>query len=432
MKELRELRAKVKFRSADPSPLSLTDIRELDPVEEIKVLTSEVKRRRRQTEEARRNCIRAEVEAQSARQKAELLEAEIERLRGELSQAETKQADADLVRENATLHQQLRQSQDQIKSLTHELQRSREDKKRQNERVSEVWGEVERLKRSIDSRRSLVPEERQDLSEYEGWIEEKSKLLTELNTARLSLETMHRELGFRDEAIQSLERSLEEESREREALLETLVANFALSSQPAEPPPESTSLFSPIIDIDPQAGSRRTLLSDVGSTGASFPRRQREESKEVHYASPDPLENLLHQSTGETMQDNKECEAATPPYESLWGESAYLRTPPTIHHDFEEEEKQGTPKRDEALSGRASRSSTPPRHYDRPISPAPQQNASQRVHNLTQPSQPTHYSIASTNPFQSSGEGDDFFDMMAQESEPRRKVYGSVPKSLFD
>mmetsp|Transcript_12255 Transcript_12255/g.23259 ORF Transcript_12255/g.23259 Transcript_12255/m.23259 type:complete len:450 (+) Transcript_12255:1108-2457(+) len=437
MKELRDLRTKVKLRSTDPSPASISEFKELEPIEEIKVLTSEVKRRKQQAEEARRNCIRAEVDAQSAKQKAALLEEEVARLRAELRQADTRQVDTEGQQEQIKLHQELRQAHEQINSLKQQLQQAKDEKKRQGERINEVWAEVERLKHNLDTHRSVHSDERHVRDDTEHWLREKESLLEDLKKSRITIENLMKELRDRDEAIMILERDLVEETRERVNLNEILLSNFAMSSQPAEPPPETTVRYSPIIvDILPQGGPRRQIVSDVGSTGTSFPKRQREESKEVHYASPDPLENLLHQSTGETIQDNKEFEAATPPHENPWGEpSPQLGSSltPTIHLDFEEEEKAGTPKRDEALSGRASRSSTPPRHYDKPSSPAPQQNVNLRAHQQPSHSQQSHYPSASTNPFQGSGDtGDDFFDMMAYDPEPRRVKYGAVPKTLFD
>lgn len=428
--ELRELRTRVKLRSTDPSPASIAECKELDPTEELMVLSSEVKRRRQQAEEARRNCTKAEVEAQTAKQKAALLEEEVARLRAELRQSEARQVDADMQADNARLQRDLNHANEQVSALATQLQRAKDEKQRQGERIAEVWGEVERLKHSIETHRTIQPDDRYDREDdHDNWLREKECLLEELRRARLTNETLMTRLRERDEAIMLLERDLAEESRERLNLNEILLSNFAMGSQPAEPPPESTVRYSPIIvDILPQPGSRRQIMSDVGSTGTSFPKRTREETKEVHYASPDPLENLLHQSTGETIQDNKEFEAATPPYENPWGEpSPQLSTGPhMLHFEFDEEEKQGTPKRDEALSGRASRSSTPPRHYDRQSSPAPQQNVSQR------PIQAAQQPAPSTNPFQGSGDtGDDFFDMMAVEPEPRRK-FGAVPKTLFD
>jgi hypothetical protein len=90
-------------------------------------------------------------------------------------------------------------------------------------------------------------------------------------------------------------------------------------------------------------------------------------------------------------------EAATPPLDTLWNDP--LAQISSLDDFIEEEEKAGTPKREDALT-RTSRSSTPPRY-----NPNEQVH---RVHNLTQPNAPMHYSVPSTQ-FQENAD-EDFFN----------------------
>ncbi|CAG9330170.1 unnamed protein product [Blepharisma stoltei] len=185
---------------------------------------------------------------------------------------------------------------------------------------------------------------------------------------------LYLEIQDKDEEIQQLDLQLNQLKLENDNLYEPF--NYEALSFPAEPPEPS---YSPVVDIHPQSTDR--LVSDVGSTGAwNSYQKSLEESKETHYASPDPFENLFHQSTGETSHHYKE-EPATPPLEYMESqeEPREDKTPPAsqrsfeIYQEVEESKETSTPKREDASSGRPSRNSTPPRiSYERNMSPAPQ------------------------------------------------------------
>lgn len=242
---------------------------------------------------------------------------------------------------------------------------------------------------------------------------------------------MKSEIQDRDNQISHLDRVTLQLHEENEQLAESF--NCQHTSQAAEPPQDS---YNPIVDLHPSV--QCPLVSDVGSTGAW---RTAEESK---HASPDPCENLLHQSTGATSQQVREdAEPPMPPLEDSPSHSFYENsTHQDYHREDSEEEKtplgrsfieedkeSGTPRREDALSGRASRTSTPPRvTYERINSPST--STSQRVHNLTSLAHPTHYSI----PRQSEHlfDPNDFFGEMQRESEERRKRPSNLPRNFFE
>lgn len=168
-----------------------------------------------------------------------------------------------------------------------------------------------------------------------------------------------------------------------------------------EPPIEDP--YAPIIEVMPSNSIySKNLISDVGSTGNLL--KQSEESKNLHYASPDPHENLLHQSTGETLQLLHESDqgAATPPNETQWGEQQEI----LVYENIEENKDPGTPKRDGSIRRNSSGSSTPHRYTD----------SIHRVHNLLNPS----------HVFE---DDNDFFTNLTRESRDKRKIEN---KSLFD
>ena len=87
--------------------------------------------------------------------------------------------------------------------------------------------------------------------------------------------------------------------------LASLMTTEVHSSQPEPPSPTYSGA---------NLQCNRRLLSDVGSTGAWAAHQKSLEENKAHFASPDPFESLFPQSTGETLQHNKE-EPATPPNE---------------------------------------------------------------------------------------------------------------------
>ena len=191
-----------------------------------------------------------------------------------------------------------------------------------------------------------------------------------------------------------------------EATVENSLLNGALQQSVPEPPLEDP--YPPIVEVMPSPMSYpKNLISDVGSTGNLL--KHCEESKALHYPSPDPHENLLHQSTGETMQVLIESDqgAATPPNETQWGEQLDLLG----YEGLEESKEPGTPKRDGSLRINSSGSSTPHRYTD----------SVHRVHNLIVPG------VYSMN----SEEDGDFFTNLTREAREKRKAE-PVNKSLFD
>ena len=245
-----------------------------------------------------------------------------------------------------------------------------------------------------------------------------SELNTELGKLNSQIEMVENEIQDKENQISHLDRVIIDLQEENE----NLAMNF---NQLSEPPPET---YNPIIDIHPQAG----LVSDVGSTGAWRP------VEENKHASPDPFENLFHQSTGATSQQfREEEELPMPPHDDrengensghqdFGREENGERTP---GRSLEEEKESGTPRREDALSSRASRSSTPPRvTYERNNSPSTHQ-ANQRVHNLTQLSNPTHYSIPRND---NSFDANDFFSEMHREIDERRRKHANLPRNFFE
>jgi prefoldin subunit 5 len=293
------------------------------------------------------------------------------------------------------------------------------------------------LTEEIEKLKNRPAKSSQSNQEIQAAIFEREKIRNELDSVLSEVESLNSVIQQKDETIDDLDKNLDILQKRNESLLEALNANYSQFSQPAEPPPEQSSLFMPIVDIYPQP-THSTLVADVGSTGAWIERD--EEQKEAHMASPDPFENLLHQATGETVyQLSEDIEAATPPIDQPWAFSSAQepeleserRTPPASQRSLREEESKGpgTPKREEARSRPSSRSSTPPRNMYERSSPAPQQPTSQRVHNLIQPQNPRHYSIP-CNPFSSSlePEDDDFFSQMMKETKKPKKM----PQSFFE
>lgn len=135
----------------------------------------------------------------------------------------------------------------------------------------------------------------------------------EILELRAELQSICSQIEEKDQEIEVLNNAISRIREESSGLLNS----GAYFSQPEPPPPINSS---------------RRLLSDVGSTGTWA--HKPEESKVSQFASPDPFENLFHQSTGETQHNNKE-EPATPPNEYTEERKIYI----------DEEEKVGTPKR---------------------------------------------------------------------------------------
>lgn len=235
-------------------------------------------------------------------------------------------------------------------------------------------------------------------------LKEKEDALGQLCTARQEVDTLMHIVQEKEEIIQVMERNHDELWKENEALLEALDSSVG----PAEPPPEVSSLYTPIVDIYPQFNQNtRNLMADVGSTGSSFA-KEYEETKEVQYASPDPTENLLHQSTGETTVQDIEYGAATPPQEQIYDESG--QETPT--HVWEWEERPRTPPRDQRTP-RTSGASTP--HRD----------------SFERTSSPQIFNLISSQNIQHIEEPEDFFSQMISEDSNRRG-YDTIPESLFD
>lgn len=191
----------------------------------------------------------------------------------------------------------------------------------------------------------------------------------------------------------------------REILEEVATENSLIqeSLQNSIPEPPLEDSYVPIVEVMPSYA--KNLISDVGSTGNLL--KNSEENK--HYPSPDPHENLLHQSTGETMQLLIESDqgAATPPNELQWGEQLDLQN----YDNLEENKDPGTPKRDGSLRVNSSGSSTPHRYTD----------SVHRVHNLLVPG---------GHGFNSE-EDSDFFTNLNREAREKRKAE-PINKSLFD
>ena len=144
----------------------------------------------------------------------------------------------------------------------------------------------------------------------------------EIQELQSELQLLHTQIQEKDEEIDYLGSTIQRIRQESSELC-ILLNTGGYSSQPEPPPPVYPS---------------RRLLSDVGSTGTWSAHQKAMEESKTQFASPDPFENLFHQSTGETSQHNKE-EPATPPNE-------YAQEYEERKHYMEnEEEKIGTPKR---------------------------------------------------------------------------------------
>jgi len=290
------------------------------------------------------------------------------------------------------LKAEIKRTDQEIELRKKEIQELQKENSELKECLSGVWEEYNKYKTSSEQSLNKLREDIYNLqnTQSENPTQESSSHHQELHLKLTSLteelSKLEESVAAKEETIAILDSQLNSLQHQNEELEEALTSSNL--SQPAEPPPDN-----PIIDI-------HRFAPDVGSTGTWKP----EESKNQN-ASPDPFENLFHQSTGETSHQFQE-------------------EPPTPPRSFEEEQKEGTPKRDEALSGRASRSSTPPRGAYERGSPAPF-HGGQRVHNLTQPSNPTHYSIPNEE------DPEDFFALMTREvsERPRR---GNLPRGLFE
>jgi hypothetical protein len=220
-----------------------------------------------------------------------------------------------------------------------------------------------------------------------------------ISELKRTLEAARGVLNEKESKCKYLRETLEEISTENSML------TGALTSSVPDPPNED---YAPIVEVMPSNPLYpKNLISDVGSTGNLL--KHSEESKALHYPSPDPHENLLHQSTGETMQVLHESDqgAATPPNEILWSEQHNILS----YEGLEESKDPGTPKRDNNIRNNSSGSSTPHRYTD----------SVHRVHNLLIPN--------SYNPsFEDEG---DFFTNLTRESREKRKAE-PINKSLFD
>jgi hypothetical protein len=306
----------------------------------------------------------------------------------------------------------------EIEHLKSLISQARQEKLEFRNQLKELWNEHTRVKEDTELHRKELETERQHLlsqadkkpqntqhdSELAKILKEKEDALGQLCTARQEVDTLMHIIQEKEEIIQVMERNHDELWKENEALLEALHS----SSVPAEPPPEVSSLYNPIVDIYPQSSQKpRNLMADIGSTGSSFA-KEHEEAKEVQYASPDPTENLLHQSTGETTVQNIEYGAATPPQEQIYDESGQ-ETPTHVWESWEERPR--TPPRDQRTP-RTSGASTPHRDsFERTSSP--------QIFNLISSSNNQHIE-----------EPEDFFTQMI--SEESKRGYDTIPKSLFD
>jgi len=420
-------------------------------------------RKKKDLEDTVRRVILAETDLQNGtvhaeRLKVQLLEEDNERLRAELKQAQrvgdrqsvqgSEAGQSEITRLNALLEDRSHE----VSLLTSELTKSRSEKSKLKDTLESYVQQLSRYKESSEAHIKVLEHEKEALQDrlrkarsdqsgrsddkFQEYAKDKENLLKQLSEARETIDDLRQSLGDREERILALEREMNEGLLEEN---QKLLGALPHGSIP-EPPPEH---FSPILDIHPPGGHKpRALVADVGSTGTSAIRHHTEEYKELsHYASPAPQETH-YQSTGETLHDPRlyDTGAATPPMEQPWVETSVhshtnseSRTPPITQRSLDvdpqfsssEEEKDqslGTPKRDEALSGHDSGSSTPPRQRfggEKSNTPQPQQTTNQRVHNLTQPNYPMHYSIPApmadlSRP--SDLEAEDFFTQLQHEA----------------
>ncbi|OMJ95008.1 hypothetical protein SteCoe_1705 [Stentor coeruleus] len=238
--------------------------------------------------------------------------------------------------------------------------------------------------------------------------ENQIEITFKLNDLKKSIEAAKISLQKKEEQSKTLKEDLQE------VISENRMANGALPTTIPEPYDES-------LQSDLCIPYQRNLVSDMGSTiglgGFSnqplpnssptiIKTKQSEESKGMYYPSPDPHENILHQSTGETLHILHESDqgAATPPNDLQWGDNQEI----LIQNSLEEAKEPGTPKRDGSIRRNSSGSSTPHRYTD----------SIHRVHNLLGPS------IHSYN----SEEDGDFFNTLTRDK--RRTETNS--RSLFD
>jgi len=254
----------------------------------------------------------------------------------------------------------------ETKSLRAKLEEVLKEKKKFNENIKEMWEEYQKLKKNSESARVGLEQQRGSLFEklnvretnsvdsLTPLLQQKEILMSDIASVRQEVDNFYQLIHEKNEIIQSLKTQIEETILDNEAISEviTLSHNQAV---PADPPADH---FMPIIEVYPQNSNQRQLLSDIGST-ESINAKIQEESKESHYASPDPFENLLHLSTGETVQEIQRYEqgAATPP-EIQW-EMDGAATDRINNYDELEEVKEPVTPKNRGLGKSSSESSTP-------------------------------------------------------------------------
>ncbi|CAG9330175.1 unnamed protein product [Blepharisma stoltei] len=428
------------FKSIDTSSIQSDSLQ----WEDLSSLTKQLTTKQKEAESAKVQCLTLEMELENEKNKGKLMEEELKELRGKLrkldsegqvrkDQQKIEKLNADIDNRNCEAENLQREIEIHTRECTklrdHSIRVSEEYKRyktQSHEATSRLEEDIKILTARLHQPKNSFLDSQ--ISELQTDI---SSLRNELSALHQECDMLYLEIQDKDEEIQQLDLQLNQLKLENDNLYEPF--NYEALSFPAEPPEPS---YSPVVDIHPQSTDR--LVSDVGSTGAwNSYQKSLEESKEAHYASPDPFENLFHQSTGETSHHYKE-EPATPPLEYMESQEELRedKTPPAsqrsfeIYQEVEESKETGTPKREDASSGRPSRNSTPPRiSYERNMSPAPQV-LNERVHNLTQLRHPLHYSI----PAERQELEDDFFAEMQRNDEERRKRNSSArqPRSFFE
>ena len=222
-----------------------------------------------------------------------------------------------------------------IETMQSENLKLQSDKEKLLESQQDLLETCETLQRNLENELEKVKNKLKTFSRSKN-PHEKQKNSQEIDDLHNFLQLLYIQISEKDEEIAFLTQAIQ---NTRQELKNFGSENSNFFSQ-AEPPPP---LY--LNTIEPHSPGSRRLLSDVGSTGAwSAHQKILEETKFSQFASPDPLENLFHQSTGETSQHNKE-EPATPPNE-------YSQEYEERKHYDDEEEKIGTPKRKNAVKAK--------------------------------------------------------------------------------
>jgi len=295
--------------------------------EVVSVLQEQIRKKRKENLNYRKRYTNAESELEFERIKIKDLESELEKIRTEIRKKEksnfsednlsqvltTKQKQKDeLVKASSSLKTQKAQLKSEIKTASEELQKAKTNYQVLSQQLNSQLAPLLHQE---------LPSYSQDISQS---IQQKESLLHQLSQLHQEYEQLEIIDSEKLESIEEMQRTIQDLQTYNTQLQEAL-SNYNQNT-PADPPPDQA----PIIEVQ----GTRNLVSDVGSSAYA----RREEAKS--HASPDPLENLLHTSTGETLN-----EPQISPVEELLHENGI-----------------DTPRREDRKSHYSSRSSTPHRY----------------------------------------------------------------------